>query len=57
LFVAVTEANPMPEAAIQAKEAFEFVLEHGRRIVYDHHIVYWTRECPPYALANAHINV
>lgn len=47
----------MPEAAIQAKEAFEFVLEHGRRIVYDHHIVYWTRECPPYALANAHINV
>jgi hypothetical protein len=33
----------MAEAAAQAKEAFEFVLAHGTRIVYDHHIVYWTR--------------
>ncbi|KIM24629.1 hypothetical protein M408DRAFT_331716 [Serendipita vermifera MAFF 305830] len=41
-FVIVTDENPLPKAAAQAKEAFEFVLAHGTNIVYDHHIVYWT---------------
>jgi hypothetical protein len=33
----------MAEAAQLAKESFDFVLEHGKEIVYDHHIVYQTR--------------
>jgi hypothetical protein len=33
----------MTEAAQLAKESFDFVLEHGMEIVYDHHIVYQTR--------------
>ncbi|KAG8757111.1 hypothetical protein FRC14_002373 [Serendipita sp. 396] len=37
-----TGESPLPEASKLAKESFEFVLNNGPKIVYDHHIVYWT---------------
>ena len=33
----------MPEAAEQAKDCFETVLEHGPKIEIDHYLVYITR--------------
>lgn len=41
-YATTKEVNTVPNAPELAKESFEFVLEHGPQIVYDHHLVYWT---------------
>ncbi|PVF92998.1 hypothetical protein CPB86DRAFT_809145 [Serendipita vermifera] len=41
-YAAVKDKDTLGIGANEARESFDFVLAHGKNIVYDHNIVYWT---------------